>query len=212
MRTLGQDLGIEVTGEDAQRLARSVPDWPAFGDSHDALTALSKSYKLIILSNVDRASFAGSNRRLAVTFDGILTAEDIGSYKPSNRNFEALLAEAARLGVGEGKLLHVAHSLFHDHVPAKRSGLRSGSIVATTARVGERPRSRPRWRLTGSSPPWLPWLQPSEPSRRPPDDQGRSRQASAGAQPALSLDRLRSIAAAIGAVASVECPTGCRAR
>ena len=45
---------------------RSVPDWPAFPDSPRALATLARGYKLIILSNVDRASFAGSNRRLGV--------------------------------------------------------------------------------------------------------------------------------------------------
>jgi 2-haloacid dehalogenase len=75
------------------------------------------------LSNVDRDSFAASNRRLGVTFSAVITAQDVGSYKPSPRNFEALLAEAGRLGVPEGRLLHVAQSLFHDHVPAKQAGL-----------------------------------------------------------------------------------------
>src|SRR5215471_10849672 len=74
MRLLGESLGAEVTGEDADRLARSVPDWPAFPDSHDALAALGRRFKLIILSNVDRASFAASNARLGVTFTSILTA------------------------------------------------------------------------------------------------------------------------------------------
>jgi 2-haloalkanoic acid dehalogenase type II len=123
MRLLGEDLGAEVTGEDAARLARSVPDWPAFPDSHDALAALGRRFKLIILSNVDRASFAGSNTRLGVEFTSIITAQDVGSYKPSPRNFEALASEAARLGIRPGGLLHVAQSLFHDHVPARRAGL-----------------------------------------------------------------------------------------
>ena len=120
---LGRDLGTEVTVADADRLAGSVPDWPAFDDSAAALAALAAKFKLIILSNIDRASFAGSNPRLGVRFDSVLTAQDIGSYKPSARNFDALLAEAARLGVGDGRLLHAAQSLYHDHVPAKRAGL-----------------------------------------------------------------------------------------
>ena len=123
MRLLGENLGAEVTEEDAGRLARSVPDWPAFPDSHDALAALGRRFKLIILSNVDRDSFAGSNARLGVEFASIITAQDVGSYKPSPQNFEALVAEAARLGVPPGRLLHVAQSLFHDHVPAQRAGL-----------------------------------------------------------------------------------------
>jgi 2-haloalkanoic acid dehalogenase type II len=122
-RNLGAEFGREVTDEDADAFARSVPDWPPFEDSHDALARLATHYKLIILSNVDRESFAASNRRLGVEFNGIVTAQDVGSYKPSRRNFDALLAEAARLGVGPGKLLHVAQSLYHDHVPAKQLGL-----------------------------------------------------------------------------------------
>jgi 2-haloacid dehalogenase len=136
MRLLGGQLGAEVTSEDAARLAGSVPDWPAFADSHDALAALGRRSKLIILSNVDRASFAGSNARLGVEFTSVLTAQDIGSYKPSPRNFEALTREAARLGIGPGKLLHVAQSLFHDHVPAQRAGLPTAWINRRHARPG----------------------------------------------------------------------------
>lgn len=141
---LGRELGVEVTDEDAQALARSVPDWPAFPDSPEALAQLSTRYQLIILSNVDRASFAASNRRLGVSFASILTAEDIGSYKPSPRNFDALRAEAARLGVAEGRLLHVAQSLFHDHVPAKHAGLATVWI--------NRRHNRPGWGATPAPP------------------------------------------------------------
>ena len=144
MRLLGSDLGAEVTSADAARLAGSVPDWPAFADSHDALAALSRRFKLIILSNVDRASFAGSKARLGVEFTSVLTAQDIGSYKPAERNFEALTGEAARLGVGPGGLLHVAQSLFHDHVPAKRAGL-------PTAWINRR-HTRPGWGATPEPP------------------------------------------------------------
>ena len=156
MTALGKDLGAEVTAEDAERLAMSVPDWPAFEDSAAALAALGRQFKLIILSNVDRSSFAGSAERLGATFDSVLTAQDVGYYKPSPWNFAALQEEARRLGVGEGRLLHAAQSLFHDHVPAKAVGLRTaGSTGGTAGRGGEPPRPRPsRSRPTGSSRPW----------------------------------------------------------
>ncbi len=148
---LGHELETDVSAEEAQLLATSVPDWPAFDDSHAALISLGRQFKLIILSNVDRASFAGSSRRLGVSFDSVLTAQDIGSYKPSPRNFDALLAEARRLGVGEGKLLHAAQSLFHDHVPAREAGL-------PTAWINRR-HDRPGWGATpapstGTTPDW----------------------------------------------------------
>ncbi len=120
---LADQLGAPLSEQDTQRLAVSVPNWPAFPDSHAALAALAACYRLIILSNVDRASFAGSDARLGVRFDAILTAQDVGSYKPSPRNFTALAERATALGIGPGRLLHVAQSLFHDHLPAKRAGL-----------------------------------------------------------------------------------------
>jgi len=120
---LADQLGAPLSEQDAQRLAASVPNWPAFPDSTAALTALAVRYRLIILSNVDRASFAGSNARLGVRFDAIVTAQDVGSYKPSPRNFTALAERAAALGIGPDRLLHVAQSLFHDHLPAQRAGL-----------------------------------------------------------------------------------------
>jgi 2-haloacid dehalogenase len=136
MRALGTELGAPVGPDDAERLADSVPDWPAFADSAAALQALARQVKLIILSNVDRASFAASSRRLGVQFSAVITAQDVGSYKPSPRNFDVLLAEARGLGVGDGKLLHVAQSLFHDHVPARQAGLRTAWINRRTGRPG----------------------------------------------------------------------------
>ena len=144
MRTVGGRLGAEVTGEEAARLAGSVPDWPAFADSHDALAALGNRFELIILSNVDRASFAASSTWLGATFASVITAQDVGSYKPSPRNFDALAAEAARLRIGPGRLLHVAQSLFHDHLPAKRAGLPTVWI--------NRRHNRPGWGATPAPP------------------------------------------------------------
>lgn len=123
MRAMGRELGVEVTDGEAERLGRSVPDWPPFPDSHDALNALAERYQLLVLSNVDRVSFAGSARRLGVRFTAVVTAEDVGAYKPSDRNFEALHATRERLGIPRDRLLHVAQSLFHDHIPAQRAGL-----------------------------------------------------------------------------------------
>lgn len=143
-RLLGDEVGAAVSDADASALAGSVPQWPAFEDSHDALVLLGERLKLIILSNIDRVSFAGSQARLGVEFTSVLTAEDIGSYKPSPRNFEALGEEARRLGVQPGALLHVAQSLFHDHVPAKRAGLPTVWI--------NRRHDRPGWGATPAPP------------------------------------------------------------
>jgi len=123
LRGMAERFGVPVSDAQAEAFGASVPAWPAFDDSTEALLRLSRRYRLIVLSNVDRTSFAASNARLGVTFASVLTAQDLGCYKPSPRTFEALLTEAGRLGIGAGRLLHVAQSLFHDHVPAKAAGL-----------------------------------------------------------------------------------------
>ena len=124
-RRTGDTLGRPVSDEWAQRLGGSVPDWPAFADSAGGLARLAKHYQLIIVSNVHRDGFAGSNRRLGGDFAAIITAEDVGAYKPASNHFRALDAVLPSLGVERSELLHVAQSLFHDHVPAKREGLPS---------------------------------------------------------------------------------------
>jgi 2-haloacid dehalogenase len=132
----GDTHGVTVPPELGSEIGSSAPDWPAFPDSAEALGRLSQRYKLIILSNVDRASFAGSNERLGVTFDAVLTAEDIGSYKPNPRNFAALLEQVQGMGIAQNKLLHVAQSLFHDHMPAKALGLSTVWIDRRGSRPG----------------------------------------------------------------------------
>ena len=99
-RRTGDKLQRPVTGEWAQRLGNSVPDWPAFPDSADALARLAKYYQLIILSNVHRDGFAGSNRRLRGDFAAVITAEDVGAYKPAENHFRALARTLTDLGAG----------------------------------------------------------------------------------------------------------------
>jgi len=115
--------GLNTTPALDRSFGLSVPDWPAFPDSAEALAYLKQHYKLVILSNVDRQSFAGSNKRLGVAFDAVCTAEDVGSYKPDPRNFDYLLGAVAKLGLGRADILHTAQSLFHDHVPAEAAGI-----------------------------------------------------------------------------------------
>jgi 2-haloacid dehalogenase len=114
---------ISVNQNAARAFGQSVGRWPAFPDTAGSLQYLKRHYKLVILSNVDRASFAESNKKLGVTFDRIITAQDVGSYKPDARNFAYAIETLAGMGVAKEKILHTAQSLFHDIVPAKAAGL-----------------------------------------------------------------------------------------
>ena len=133
---LSRQFGVDPDDLAAAKFGASVGDWPAFPDSAEALRYLKQHFKLIILSNVDRQSFAASNRRLGVEFDHIFTAQDIGSYKPDLRNFEYLVGALERDGIARDRLLHVAQSLFHDHVPANRIGLASAWIDRRAGKDG----------------------------------------------------------------------------
>ena len=140
LRRTGRDLEKPVSDHWAERMGSSVPDWPAFGDSAQALALLGTYYDLIILSNVHRDGFAGSNRRLKGEYAAIITAEDVGAYKPASPHFKALESWLAEHNIAREDLLHVAQSLFHDHVPARRFGLDSVWI--------NRRHSRPGWGAT----------------------------------------------------------------
>jgi 2-haloacid dehalogenase len=148
-RRLAEGWGLSVSWQECLTYGRSVGEWPAFPDTADALRTLKQHFRLVILSNVDNESFAHSNARLGVAFDGIYTAEDIGSYKPDPRNFEYMLADLARQGIAKGEILHVAESLFHDHGPANALGLRSCWIHRRHADDGygatQRPATMPKF-------------------------------------------------------------------
>jgi 2-haloalkanoic acid dehalogenase type II len=126
---LAQRLGLPAPSqEESIQFGESVGTWPAFPDTVDALRRLHKHYKLVVLSNVDRASFTRSNAGSlqGFPFDLIITAQDIGSYKPDARNFEYMKkAVQEAFEVKPEQILQTAQSQFHDHQPARRAGIRS---------------------------------------------------------------------------------------
>lgn len=119
---IGKTLGFSVSETEAGLLVHSLGNWPPFPDTIEALQILKKKYKLAIISNTDDDLFRRTQERLGVSFDWIITAEQVGSYKPSPRNFVHALE---RIGAGPERILHVAQSLYHD-IPAARSmGIRT---------------------------------------------------------------------------------------
>ena len=124
-RRLAEEWGVAVSWDEAMTYGHSVEHWPAFPDSAAALAYLKQHFKLVILSNVDNASFAHSNAKLGVDFDAIYTAQDVGSYKPDDANFTYMLAQLETLGIAKSDILHTAESMFHDHGPANQHGLKN---------------------------------------------------------------------------------------
>jgi len=130
---VAKELGIEPTAAEVETFSGSVADWPAFPDSAAALARLQERFRLGVITNCDDDLFAASNRKLGVEFDWIVTADQVGSYKPAARNFHVAFE---RLRLPRERILHVAQSLFHDHVTAKRLGLTTVWIDRRAGRAG----------------------------------------------------------------------------
>jgi len=137
VRDFARELRFEVTEAEAAGLAASIAGWEPFVDTIPALHSLKSRYKLAILSNVDDDLFAPSAAKLQVSFDCVVTAGQVGSYKPSRHNFETLLQ---RLAISRERLLHVAESLYHDVVPAQSLGI---ATVWVNRRQGRAAASKP---------------------------------------------------------------------
>jgi len=113
-RRVAARLGLEIAPERAAFLVESLPDWQPFADTNAALERLVKRYRLGILSNVDDDLLEATRKHFSVRFDLIITAEQVGSYKPAHGHF----VEAQWRAAG-ARWLHAAQSYFHDVVPAR---------------------------------------------------------------------------------------------
>ena len=133
LRGIGTDLNFEPTEQEQAAFGVSVNDWPAFADSPAALDQLKQRFKLGVITNCDDDLFAASNEKLQTEFDWVITAQQAEGYKPRIENFEYAFA---RIDVPRERVLHVAQSLFHDHVPAKALGMTTVWIDRRQGRAG----------------------------------------------------------------------------
>jgi 2-haloacid dehalogenase len=120
VRAIAEDHAWAITDEAAMGFGGSVVDWPAFPDAASSLADLAARFRLGVITNCDDDLFAVSEAKLGIRFDPVVTAQQTRRYKPNPRGFEVALE---RIGLPTSRILHVAQSLFHDHVTAKRLGL-----------------------------------------------------------------------------------------
>jgi len=119
-------FNLSITDEEAREFAETVPNWKPFKDTVDSLRKLGeRGYKRVILSNIDRDLLQKTIARNDLSVDGYITAEDVGSYKPSpghwNRFFEEYKASKT-------ETLHVAQSIYHDILPTEKMGIANAWI------------------------------------------------------------------------------------
>jgi 2-haloalkanoic acid dehalogenase type II len=128
-RRIAARLGWPLPAGREDFLPASLPSWRPFPDTNRGLMRLaSAGYRLGILSNVDDELLAWSRRHFLARFDPVVTAEQVGSYKPAPGHFTE-----ARARIDGARWLHAGQSYFHDMVPARALGI----PVAWVNRHGE---------------------------------------------------------------------------
>jgi 2-haloacid dehalogenase len=131
LERLATETGLSMPEGESGALVRSLPSWPTFREVPQALAELRRrGWNLAILSNTDHALIVESEKTLDVPIDLVVTAEDVGSYKPAHghwdRFFELTTADREQH-------VHVGASLFHDVAPARELGLK----IVWINRLGE---------------------------------------------------------------------------
>jgi 2-haloacid dehalogenase len=123
LERLAEEEDVELSDEQLDALARSLPSWEPFYEVRGSLEeARSRGWKLAILSNTDSDFIEASKKQLSVPFDETIVASAIGSYKPAHAHWEEFFR---RTGADRSGHVHVAASVFHDIEPANELGLRS---------------------------------------------------------------------------------------
>jgi 2-haloacid dehalogenase len=134
MRGLATRYSVPEARVDLDALAESLPSWRPFPDTVPALQRLRVHYRLGIISNTDIDLFAATAKHLNVEFNYLVTAEQVGAYKPSHANFAAALET---IGVPRARLLHAAQSRFHDIAPARALGIASVWVNRRSGKGGQ---------------------------------------------------------------------------
>ena len=142
---LAEEQSLAIPEGESDALAKSLPSWEPFPEVHEALTELRRrGWNLVILSHSDRDLIIESEKRIAVPFDLMIVAGELGSYKPAPAHWERFFEETT---ADKKHHVHVAASLFHDISPAKELALNTVWIN----RLEEKPEPKPDRELTDLS-------------------------------------------------------------
>jgi putative hydrolase of the HAD superfamily len=115
-------MGLPNGNGEADGFRLSIPRWPAFPDSVEALRRLGRRFRLVAMTNADNWALAAMARTLGEPFDDTVTCEDVGVNKPDPQVFAYCLGRQSAQGFEQADILHVAQSQYHDIGVAKRLG------------------------------------------------------------------------------------------
>ena len=142
LERFGKRLAFTPKEAELEGFAASIGQWPAFADTVESLASLAEHFDLAVVSNIDDDLFEMSANNLEVPFQHVVTAGQVGVYKPAPEMFAAALQRV------EGPVLHVAQSRFHDIVPATAAGLDTVWIDRPSLGAARAVDATPTWTYT----------------------------------------------------------------
>lgn len=135
-RAMAAELGLPIDEASVEGFRLSIPDWPAFPDSVEALGRLRKRFRLVAMTNSDNWALGHFARTLEQPFDDTVTAEDVGTCKPDPQFFAYARGRQSPHGYVMDDYLHVAQSQYHDIGVAKALGYRTCWIERRSGKEG----------------------------------------------------------------------------
>jgi 2-haloacid dehalogenase len=115
-------IGIRFDAEDAQRIYDEIPTWGPHPDVPAGLARVAREIPLVILSNSMKDLIMSNVEKLGAPVHTVITAEEVGAYKPLMKGFEYMLDT---LGCGPEDITHVSSSFRYDLMPAYDLGIKS---------------------------------------------------------------------------------------
>jgi putative hydrolase of the HAD superfamily len=119
---LAKELGLPADDQASDAFQLAVLRWPAFADSAAALKRLRKRYRLVAMTNADRAAFSFYAHTLGNPFHDSVTADEALCAKPNPQFFAFNRGRQSAFGYKQEDILHVAQSQHHDIGIAKSLG------------------------------------------------------------------------------------------
>jgi 2-haloacid dehalogenase len=115
-------FGVEYRDSDGPAVYEEIPTWGPYPGVTEALRRLAEEYPLVIVTNSDDVHAKRLSENLQAPFEVVISAEEMGVYKPRLRAFEYTLD---KLGVAPDEIVHVSASPKYDHRSAANMGIRN---------------------------------------------------------------------------------------
>jgi 2-haloacid dehalogenase len=126
MERAARSLGLEYRESDARAIYEIVPTWGPYPGVTEALNRLAEAVPLVIITNSDTAHAVRLSENLQAPFDTVISAEQMGVYKPRLAAFEYMFD---KLGATPDEIVHVSASPMYDLRSAATVGIKNKVYV-----------------------------------------------------------------------------------